>query len=394
MITLEGWIAQPDGMRRGRVDLGDDGTIMAVRADGPAVAVPGDDAARILPGFVDAHVHGGGGGDTMDGPAGVRALARHHLRHGTTTLLPTTITNPWTEVMRALRGVAEVRAHPDDAADPLPDLPGAHLEGPFINPGRLGAQPPNAVPAAPERVAEVLATEVVRVVTLAPEVDGAIHAARTFAAAGVRISVGHTRANAGQVADLLRAVRGVGGTAGFTHLYNAMGGLEGRAPDVVGACFADPGAWAEVILDGHHVHPTSFLAARAAKGPRLFLVTDAIRACGMPEGTTELGGQQVRVLEGAARLQDGTLAGSVLTLDAAVRNATAAGVPLAEAAAMAATGPAGYLGLADRGVLRQGARADVVEMDPDLYVTRVFTAGRPVPAAGHGLGGAAGRAGG
>lgn len=382
MTTLEGWIAHPDGLRRGRLTFAADGTLARVDDSGPAVSVPEDAAPRYLPGFVDGHVHGGGGGDAMDGPEGVRTLARHHLRRGTTTLLPTTITNPWSEVVRALHGIAEVRAGLASGEEVLPDMPGVHLEGPFINPGRLGAQPPNAIPADEARVAEALDADVIRVVTLAPEVDGALVAARTFARSGVRVSVGHTRAHASHVAELVRVVREEGGTVGFTHLYNAMGGLEGRVPGVVGTCFADTGAWAELILDGHHVHEVSFLAARAAKGAKLCLVTDAIRACGLPEGRTELGGQEVMVLEGAARLSDGTLAGSVLTLDVALRNAVAAGVPLAEAAVMASLAPARYLGLEDRGALREGARADVVEMDAHLQVTRVFAAGREVPGAG------------
>lgn len=373
MITLEGWIARPHGVQRGRLVLGE--RIERLELEGRVVPEPDDDAPRYLPGFVDAHVHGGGGGDTMDGPVGVRTLARHHLAHGTTTLLPTTITHPWEDVLDALDGVAEVRAEaPADA--PLPDLPGAHLEGPFVSPDRLGAQPPFALPPTPERVAEVLATGVVRVVTLAPELDGAESAARAFAAASVRVSVGHTRADAATVARIAAAVRDEGGTLGFTHLYNAMGGLEGRAPGVVGACFADVGAFAELILDGHHVDPVAFLAARAAKPGRLLLITDAIRACGLAEGETELGGQRVTVAGGAARLADGTLAGSVLTLDVALRNAVAAGVSLDQAARLVAGVPAAYLGLGDRGRLETGLRADVVELSPDLHVQRVFAAGR------------------
>jgi N-acetylglucosamine-6-phosphate deacetylase len=378
MTTLEGWIARPHGVQRGRLVLGE--RIERLDLEGRVAPEPDDDAPRYLPGFVDAHVHGGGGGDTMDGPGGVRTLARHHLAHGTTTLLPTTITHPWEDVLAALDGVAEVRAEAA-AGDALPDLPGAHLEGPFVSPDRLGAQPPFALPPTPERVAEVVATGVVRVVTLAPELDGAEAAARAFAAAGVRVSVGHTRADAATVARIAAAVRDEGGTLGFTHLYNAMGGLEGRAPGVVGACFADADAFAELILDGHHVEPVAFLAARAAKPGRLLLVTDAIRACGLPEGETELGGQRVTVAGGAARLADGTLAGSVLTLDVALRNAVAAGLSLDQAARLVAGVPAAYLGLTDRGRLETGLRADVVELSADLRVRRVFAAGREVAAA-------------
>lgn len=343
---------------------------------------PEDDAPRLLPGFVDVHVHGGGGGDAMDGPDGVRTLARHHLAHGTTTLLPTTLTAPWPDVLAALSGIAEVRDEVRAATGgtvatdaPMPDVPGAHLEGPFVSTERLGAQPPHALPPDREKVEAVLRAGVVRVVTMAPELDGAAAAARAFAADGVRVSVGHTNADAATVAALAAAVREAGGTLGFTHLYNAMGRLAGREPGAVGACFADPDAFAELILDGHHVDPVAFLAARAAKPGRLMLVTDAIRACGVPEGETELGGQAVTVRGGAARLADGRLAGSVLTMDAALRRAVGLGLTLTEAATLTASVPAAYLGLADRGRLTVGARADVVEMDAALRVTRVFVGG-------------------
>lgn len=403
MTTLEGWIVRSYGVQRGRLVLGE--RIEQIEIDGRVVPEPDDDAPRYLPGFIDVHVHGGGGGDTMDGPEGVRTAARHHLAHGTTTLLPTTITNPWPSVLSALHGVAEVRAEvraeggakvraeptdedpdtdpdTDPDAEILPDLPGAHLEGPFISPGRLGAQPAEAVAPTKESVEEALATRVVRVVTLAPEIDGAEQAARAFARAGVRVSIGHTRADDEQVARVAAAVRDEGGTVGFTHLFNAMGGLEGRVPGVVGACFADADAFAELILDGHHVHRAAFLAARNAKPGRLMLITDAIRACGRPEGTTELGGQQVTVENGAARLADGTLAGSVLTLDVAVRAAVAAGLTLDQAAQLASGVPARYLGLGDRGRLETGLRADVVELDADLSVQRVFARGRARRGAG------------
>lgn len=379
MVTLEGWIARPHGVQRGSLVLGD--RIERVAFEGRVIPAPEDDAPRYLPGFIDVHVHGGGGGDAMDGADGVRTLARHHLRHGTTTLLPTTVTQRWDDVLAALEGIAKVRREATADADPaLPDLPGAHLEGPFVSPDRLGAQPPHATPPTPERVRRAIATGVLRVVTLAPELDGAPGAARAFAEAGVRVSVGHTRADANAVAALADAVREAGGTLGFTHLFNAMGGLEGRAPGVVGACFADAEAFAELILDGHHVDPVAFLAARAAKPGRLMLITDAMRASGAGDGRSELGGQTVTVTAGAARLDDGTLAGSVLTLDAALRRAVDAGLGLAEVAALLADVPAAYLGLGDRGRIEAGLRADVVELDRDLNVTRVYAAGREVQA--------------
>jgi len=329
----------------------------------------------ILPGFIDTHVHGGGGGDTMDGALGVRTVAAFHLRHGTTTLLPTTLTNPWERVLEALQGVKAVMRE----ADPeLPSIPGVHLEGPFINPERLGAQPSFALNPTPERLSALLALEVVRIVTLAPELPGALAAARLLAGSGVRVSVGHTRASYEQVMELLTAVRAAGGLTSFTHLYNAMGQLSSRTPAAVGAALSATDAYAELIFDLHHVHPGAMLAALAAKPRHLFLISDAIRATGCGDGESELGGQRVRVSGGAVRLHDGTLAGSVLTLDQALRNTVAMGVPLTQASAMLSSIPARYLGLTDRGAIEPGLRADLVVLDDDLQVREVYLAGRKV----------------
>jgi N-acetylglucosamine-6-phosphate deacetylase len=377
---VAGRVLTPAGLVPGRVRFGE--RILAVEADD---AEGGPAAPIVAPGFVDEHVHGGGGGDAMDGEEGVRALARHHLRHGTTALLPTTLTAPWDDVVSALRGVAAVAAAPaDDEATVL----GAHLEGPFVSPGRLGAQPPFAVDATHERVAEILALGVVRLATVAPEVPGMLASVAAWAAAGVRLNVGHTRADAEGVEVFLEAVRAAGGRAGATHLFNAMGGLEGRAPGPAGALLGDADAAIELICDGHHVAAASVRTAWRAARERLVLITDAIRASGMRDGTTELGGRPVTVIEGAARLPDGTLAGSMLTMDAAVRGAVAAGVPLEAALFAASTAPARYLGFAGRGVLEAGARADLVVLTPDLKVRAVVKAGRWV--VGAPIGGVAG----
>ncbi|MDL2345266.1 amidohydrolase family protein [Deinococcus sp. MIMF12] len=367
--SLRGHLVLPGGVVPGEVRFGSH-----LEAVTPLPGVSGE--LYILPGFVDTHVHGGGGGDTMDGPGGVAALARLHARHGTTTLLPTTVTNPWEAVLAALRGVREVM----DAGGVRggADIPGAHLEGPFISPGRLGAQPPHPLLPTPARVAEVLSPGVVRAVTLAPELEGAAGAALAFARAGVRVGIGHTRADAETVTALLKAVHAAGGRTAATHLYNAMGGLEGRVPGPAGALLTDPHAFLEVILDGHHVHPTSFhLACRAAPG-RVMLVSDAVRAAGLGDGESDLGGQRVTVRGGRATLPDGTLAGSVLTLDRALRQAVGAGVPLPGASAMLSAVPAASLGLTDRGRLRPGLRSDLVVLDRDLQVRQVYVAGQPM----------------
>lgn len=333
------------------------------------------DAPYILPGFIDTHVHGGGGADTMDGAEGVKKLARFHLEHGTTTLYPTTITNPWSNIIDALNGVKQVK---EAAFSELPDIPGAHLEGPFISPQRLGAQPPNTLLPTTELLRELLELDITRLITLAPELEGATAAAQLLAKAGVRISIGHTKASYEEVEPFIQAVRDVGGKVGFTHLFNAMGGLSGREPGVVGAALSDIDAFAELIFDTHHVHRASFLAALAAKPDHLSLITDAIRACGMSDGQSELGGQTVFISEGQAKLADGTLAGSLLSLDQALRNAVEAGLSLRKASQLLSQTPANYMGLKDRGHLDPGKRADFLVLNQDLQLQEVYVAGRKV----------------
>lgn len=366
MIALSGQIVTPEGVVSGTLRFAD---LIRDIEPGPAPE------RFILPGFIDVHVHGGGGGDAMDGAEGVATLARFHLAHGTTTLLPTTITRPWPEVLAALDGIAEARRRnlPDAAR-----IAGAHLEGPFINPARLGAQPPFTLAPAPDLVREVLARDIVRVATLACEVAGADAAIDLFAQAGVRVSLGHSAAGFEAATAAMARVRGQGCPVCGTHLFNAMGGIEGRAPGLAGAVLASDHAFAELILDLHHVHPGSFGLARAALGRRLMLITDAIRATGLAEGWSELGGQRVMVRDGAARLASGALAGSVLTLDAALRHALDCGVALPEAAGLVSGHAAAYLGLADRGAVRPGLLADLVVLDAGMHVGQVWLGGRRV----------------
>ncbi|MFN2322242.1 MAG: N-acetylglucosamine-6-phosphate deacetylase [Trueperaceae bacterium] len=364
----------PDGVATGRV------AVAGGRVAGFEPEALEDDGWWV-PGFVDVHVHGGGGGDAMDGASGVRALAAAHLEHGTTALLPTTLTAPWPEVLAGLRGVAAV-LHEDALAAATGGAPerraavlGAHLEGPFVSPQRLGAQPPFAVDPTPDRVAAVLALGVVRVVTLAPELAGAEGAATAFARAGVRVSLGHTVADAATAERVAEAVHDAGGVMGATHLFNAMSGMTGRAPGVIGAVLGDAASFAELIVDGHHLAAASVRAAFHAKGARLLLITDAIRATATTATTTRLGPHAVTIAGGAARLSDGTLAGSVLTLDAAVRTAVAMGVPVESALRAASQAPAAYLGLADRGRVAPRAHADFVRLDASLNVRSVWRGG-------------------
>ena len=271
---------------------------------------------------------------------------------------------------------AEPAAAADPAADPLPSIPGAHLEGPFLSPDRLGAQPPHPLAPTPDRIEAVLATGAVRVATLAPEVPGALEAARRLAAANVRVSAGHTRADAATAAAFWDAVVEAGGTPGATHLFNAMGGVAAREPGVAGAALARDDVYGELICDGHHVAADVATLARRALGPRLMLVTDAIRAAGTDARALHVGTRPARVDGGAVRLADGTLAGSSATMDRVVRTFVAFGATVPEAVHAASTAPARYLGLDDRGTIEVGRRADLAVLGPDLDVLAVVALGR------------------
>lgn len=332
-----------------------------------------DNLPYILPGFIDVHVHGGGGGDTMDGFDGIKTMARFHLQHGTTSIYPTTITNPWQkliDVLKVLKGFV------DNDRQGLPSIMGAHLEGPFISPNKLGAQPPFAIEPNYLLNKEVIDLDVVRLLTLAPEIVNAKEAAEDFAKAGIRVSIGHSVASYEETQMVLDKVAENGGVSSFTHLYNAMGGLMGREPAIVGAAMANPATYAELIFDTQHVHPASMKAAYMAKGDKLFFITDAIRAAGMKEGKSELGGQEVIVKDGTARLTNGTLAGSILTMDEALRNGLEHNLTLTQLSKMLATIPARYMGLKDRGELKEGLRADFVVMDKDFKILEVYVGGR------------------
>ena len=326
---------------------------------------PAPEDRFILPGFVDLHVHGGHGADCMDGADSVRRMARFHARHGTTALLATTVTAPADDLRRAMSGVARAMAEPGPGARVI----GAHLEGPFISPDALGAQPPFAIAPDLALLEELAALAPIRVATYAPEIDqtGALLAA--FRRLGTRAQIGHTTCSYAQARAALAA-----GAAGFTHLYNAMPGLRHRHAGVVGAALALADS-AELILDLHHVEEGAALAALRAI-PRLHCVTDAVAAAGMPDGDYHLGTHPIIKRGDIVRLADGSLAGSVLTMDQALRNLLRLGLPLADAARRCSTLPAEYLGLEDRGRLVPGAAADLVIVNEAGHVQGIACEGR------------------
>ncbi len=307
----------------------------------------------LVPGFVDLQVNGAAGVDFLDcTPERFCTAQRYLASTGTTSFLPTLVTAPVESVRRAARVLGSAAA---PGAQPL----GLHLEGPALSPTRRGAHDPRWLRLPTDgQLAALLEDlrQLVRVVTLAPELPGGLDLVRRLVAGGVVASVGHTDATYEEARQAFEA-----GATMVTHLFNAMRGLHHREPGVVGAALEE-GRWVcGLVADGVHVHPAAFRLAYRLLGPdRIALVTDAVAAAGAPPGRYRLGGAEVTVRPGdAPRLADGTLAGSVLRMDEAVAKVASWGVRLRDAVRMASTTPARVLGLRDRGELRPGLRADL-----------------------------------
>ena len=371
---LNGRVLTQEGWREGLAVLVDDGRITGFcPATDPRVqGMERHDLAghMLLPGFIDCQVNGGGGVlfNSTPSVAGIRAIAAAHRRHGTTGLLPTLISDS-VEVMRA--AIAAVDAA---IAQQVPGVLGIHIEGPYIAASRKGVHHEAAL-RLPDAREITLATSLKQgrtLLTLAPE-QVPVDTVRALLDAGVILAVGHT---AGDYASVRRALDA--GVRGFTHLFNAMTPLQGRAPGAVGAALEDRESWCGVIVDGHHVHPASLKVALAAK-PRgkVFLVTDAMPPVGGPDKSFVLNGETIMVRDGAARTADGVLAGSVISMIDAVKNCVALlGLTLEEAARMAATYPADFLGLgATHGRIAPGYRADFTVIDTALEVRATWIGG-------------------
>jgi N-acetylglucosamine-6-phosphate deacetylase len=358
-----------------RVVLGrlavEDGWIAGVDLE-PDADPAAPDLAYISPGFVDVHVHGWGGHDVMGGPEALDGMARALLAHGVTSFLPTGVTSPlpilhaWADRVRAW-----IPAAPANGADPL----GFNLEGPFLSHAKKGAHNPELLlnPAdVPWSEIEPL-VEGLTVITIAPEIPGGLELIRRLTSLGVRVSIGHSGA------DLAGAIAGFdAGGVTTTHLFNGMTGADHRAPGVAVAALTRDAAWVELIADGHHVHPALWtIVERTKPADRLMLISDALSMAGMGDGRITISGLEIEVRDGRCTLADGsgTLAGSVIALDTAVRNVVRNGSSLPVAVAAASRNPLAMLGVEDRGRLATGQRADLVELDDDLRVRRVMRNG-------------------
>jgi N-acetylglucosamine-6-phosphate deacetylase len=355
------------------------GTIAGVGAGTP------DDAQRagrtvvdlhgqtLMPGFVDVHVHGAVGHEAMDGDVeGLQSMARFFASRGVTSFLPTTWTASRAGTLAALTAIAEARSSADGAR-----ILGAHMEGPYLSAARCGAQDPAEIrPVDRDEAAAFLDTGAVRMITVAPEAEGADDLLDECLRRGVTVSVGHTDATYEQVAAAIHR-----GARHMTHTFNAMSPLRHRAPGAVGAALALAGFNAEVIADEVHVHPAAVQALVRARGAdEVVLVTDAIRPTGTTTSRGRLQGRPVAVRDGAVRFDDGQLVGSVLTMDRALRNVMRfTGQPLSELWPLVSRNPAAAAGVADRtGRIDVGLDADLVVLDDEHRVVRTLVAGRTV----------------
>jgi N-acetylglucosamine-6-phosphate deacetylase len=357
-----------------------DGVIRSTGTGDEWRSIPvGDDASvhdahggHLTPGFIDLHVHGGGGSSFDDGREAIgRALAVHRA-HGTTRTLISLVSNPVDALVASLEGIADLVAE-----DPL--VLGAHLEGPFLSVDKKGAHDPGALiepsPAVVERLIDA-SRGTLRQITIAPELPNALEAIQVLVEAGVVVAVGHTDAD-----EALTKTAFDLGARLVTHVFNAMNGIHHRAPGPIIASFADERVTVELILDGEHVHPdVARLVFEQAPG-RVALITDAMAAAGSSDGRYLLGSLEVQVTDGLARLVDGdSIAGSTLTLDRALRLAVASGVPADVAVGALTSTPARVLGLSDRfGRLAPGYAGDAVLLDHQWNVQAVWADGSPLP---------------
>ena len=370
--TLVGDVLTPEAIGSAAVVIQDGKILDVVRSPRP------DDLPRrhcevrglICPGFIDLQINGAFGINVGPEPEPLEALARELPKTGTTSFLPTAVSWP-TERYDSFLEALEEASQPPGAR-----ILGAHVEGPFLASTRKGAHDPaNLRPVDLRLTRKLIGSGMVRMMTLAPELPGAEEAIRLLSDGGVVASAGHTDAD---YEKMLRAID-LGLSMG-THLFNAMGPFAHRAPGVVGALLTEDRVRASIIVDGVHVHEGALRLVYRQKGSEgLALVTDAMEAAGMPPREYELSGRKVLLEDGEVRLPDGTLAGSALTMDRAVRNAVELlHIPVQGAVRMATETPAEILGMPEKGRIAPGADADLVVLNPDGSVQKTIVAGTTV----------------
>ena len=365
----------PDGILDGRA-LVFDKTIRDIADAAPEGAEVIDAGGGFVsPGLIDVHCHGLMGGDASHGSLQeLRQMSRHKAASGVTAWLPTTMTLGWPTLERCFSAIRQAMIESAIPGWGGARVLGCHAEGPFINPKRKGAQ---AEANIQEPDIEKLRpwADVVRLMTVAPEMPGALEFIREAAKLGVTVSMGHSDATAEQAMAGIEA-----GARHVTHTFNAMPPLNHRQPGLIGAALNDERVYCELIADTFHVSPLLFPLMAKLAPHRLMLITDALKCAGLPDGEYDLLGEHVTLSGIQCRLPDGTIAGSVLTLDRAVRNFVKhANVPLWRAVNMASLYPARSIHVeGHKGSLQVGRDADILIADPDFHIKKTFVAGTPV----------------
>ncbi|AHG20064.1 N-acetylglucosamine-6-phosphate deacetylase [Chania multitudinisentens RB-25] len=366
ILTEQGWLDDHQ--------LRIDGGIIAAIEPIPA-SVAARDAELLCPAYIDIHVHGGSGVDVMDDePGALATLALHKAREGVGYWLPTTVTAPLAQIENALRRIAQHCQSESIGAIAL----GSYLEGPYFTPQNKGAHPPELFReldiAELDRLIDI-SQNTLRVVALAPEKPAALAAIQHLKRRGIRVMLGHSAASYEQTLSAFDA-----GADGLVHCFNGMTGLHHRSPGMVGAGLTDKRAWLELIADGHHLHPAVMNLCCSCATSRTILITDAMRAAGMPDGHYDICGYAVTMRDGIVRTASGSLAGSTLALDAAVRNlVNGAGVAAENAIHMASLHPARMLGVERTlGSIALGKQGSVIALDNQLRLQKSWIKGLAV----------------
>ena len=378
LAIINGDVLTPRRLIRQGVVVIEDGRVAEI---GPAdrVQIPAGaerlEAAglRVLPGLIDRHLHGGGGGSALEGEAeGLAKMGRFLAAHGVTAFLPTSASAPLEELEEFLAGVQAAMGRAEGAR-----VLGAHMEGPYLNPEYKGAHEARFLRTPSREECERSLTRfpgVVKLMTLAPELPGGLELTRFLVARGVSVAIGHSNATVEEMGAALEA-----GATSIAHTYSAMRGLHHREPGAVGAALTRDELYCEIIVDFVHTHPAAVdILLRCKPADKVILVSDSIPAAGLPEGEHYFAGLKVVVEQGAVRLEDGCLAGSVLTLERAIANIVSLGCPAQVAVQMATANPAKSLGLRKLGMLRRGWPADVTIVDDEWRVRATIVGGRVV----------------